>query len=51
MYNTHTKKKILSFPQYLSESCPAKKEPHRMPTKKMVVVNGFFHWSLHTRSN
>lgn len=36
--------------QYLSESCPARKDPIRTPKKKTVVVKGCFHWSLHTRS-
>lgn len=37
--------------QYLSDSCPEKKDPTRTPRKKTVEVKGCFHCSLHTRSN
>lgn len=37
--------------QYLSETCPEKKDPRRTPRRKTVEVKGCFHWSLHTRSN
>lgn len=40
-----------SFLHDLSESCPEMKEPMRMPKKKTEEVNGFFHWSSHTRSH